>query len=207
MIGIGLPAREPRPTLIKNSRGTTRSTIRSCLFRLAATVHHRRTAGRPKDMPARTPIGQLAAQRRLETQLRTQMAGRRLVAVSAQPTRDQLGLHVRLEFSDSSHSVWLHCTNTSASCLREAISTVGRSQRSGAIRLHLHRPESEKKKRTARECSRMLPTHVLTPAEVDLLGPAAACCICLEDFAAGNRVMVVPCAGLHKVGRMELRSS
>ncbi|EOD30748.1 hypothetical protein EMIHUDRAFT_363214 [Emiliania huxleyi CCMP1516] len=45
----------------------------------------------------------------------------------------------------------------------------------------------------------MLPTHVLTPAEVDLLGPAAACCICLEDFAAGNRVMVVPCAGLHKV--------
>ena len=158
-------------------------------------------------MPARTPIGQLAAQRRLEAQLRTQMAGRQLVAVSAQPTGDQLGLRVRLEFSDSSHSVWLHFTNTSAATFREAISTVGRSQRSGAIRLYLRRPESEKKKRTARECSRMLPTHVLTPAEVDLLGPAAACCICLEDFAAGNRVMVVPCAGLHKVGRMELRSS
>ena len=74
-------------------------------------------------------LGQLAAQRRLETQLRAQMAGRRLVAVSAQPTRDQLGLHVRLEFSDSSHSVWLHFTTTSARRPREAPATLGRSPR------------------------------------------------------------------------------
>lgn len=150
------------------------------------------------DSTAPAPDG--AARGGLEACLRLQLAGAaegaRLLQVCVQDNSSNLArphVHLQLHFSDSSRSQWVAADGTLAA-LREAIAEVCGAR--GQVRMHVHGAE-KKKKKTARECARTMPVHVLTEEEVGLIDDPT-CPICLDDLVAGDKIMVVPCGGLHK---------
>jgi len=103
-------------------------------------------------------------------------------------------LQLQLHFSDAARSAWVQHNGATLGALREAIALVI-GQRGQLIRLHVH--AAARRKRTARECARTMPCHTLTVEEAELIDDPT-CPICLEDLVAGDSLMVVPCAGLHK---------